>query len=64
MSSGDEVQRGICQEQHKGMVNIFPQTPWAFLQPVRAGYGRSLSGCLQHQPRDSSKQRGEKIQNF
>lgn len=30
MSSGDEVQRGTCQEQHKGMVNIFPPSPRLF----------------------------------
>lgn len=47
MSSGDEVQRGTCHEQHKGMVNIFPQTPRAFLQAVRAGYVRSLTDRLQ-----------------
>lgn len=30
MSSGDEVQRGTCHEQHKGMVNIFPPSPRLF----------------------------------
>jgi len=30
MSSGDEVQRGTCHERHKGMLNIFPPSPWLF----------------------------------
>lgn len=30
MSSGDEVQRGTCHEQHKGMVNIFSPSPRLF----------------------------------
>lgn len=30
MSNGDEVQRGTCHEQHKGMVNISPPSPQLF----------------------------------